>query len=298
MPSLRTALLDFYLRSTLKPKPLHQIDPVELRAWFAKRALRLIPKGVVLESVDTETIHGEWHRPAGGASRTILYLHGGAYVFGAPRAYRSLTYALALAARADIFAPVYRLAPEHPCPAAIEDACAAYRWLLSGGVAPERLIVAGDSAGGGLALSTLMALRDAGAPMPAGAFLYSPWTDLACTGDSIRSNDDSDAMFKSETIRAGAARYQGALDAKDPRVSPLYGDFVGLPPILAFASRSELLFDDAARLAPLAKAARVPFRLEAREGLPHIWPLFQALTPEGEEAVALSAQFVVEQTGG
>jgi acetyl esterase/lipase len=296
MPSFRATLLDLYLRSTMKPKPLHEIDPVELRDWFEKRAVMLTPKGVDLEVVADAPVKGEWHRLPGGANRTILYLHGGGYVFGSPRLYRTMTYPWALQAEAEVFAPVYRLAPEHPCPAAVEDAVAAFEWLVSGGEKPETIVIAGDSAGGGLALATMMALRDAGKPLPAGAVLFSPWTDLACTGPSQAANGRTDAMFKRETVANGGARYAGTLDLKDPRVSPFYGDFVGLPPMLVFASRSELLFDDSARLVPKAKAAGVPMRLEARDGLPHVWPMFHALIPEAKESIRIAADFVRERT--
>lgn len=296
MPSLRATFLDLYLRSTMKPKPLHEIDGPTLRRWFEDRALLLTPKGVELEAVEG-SVRGEWHRLAdGGAKRTILYLHGGGYVFGSPRLYRTMTYPWILAAKANAFLPVYRLAPEHVCPAAIEDAVAAYEWLVAGGVRPETIVVAGDSAGGGLALATLMTLRDKGAALPAGAVLFSPWTDLAATGPSIAANGRSDAMFMAETIRRGGPRYAGALDLKDPRVSPLYGEFKGLPPLLLFASRSELLFDDAARLVPKAKSAGVAVRLEARDALPHVWPMFHALIPEAREAIRIAAEFVRERT--
>ncbi len=296
MPSLRATLLDMYLRSTMKPKPLHEIDSIELRDWFDKRAIMLTPKGVDLETVTEGPVKGEWHRLPGGATRTILYLHGGAYVFGSPRLYRTMTYPWALQAKAEVFAPVYRLAPENPCPAAIEDAVAAFDWLVSGGEKPDSIVIAGDSAGGGLALAAMMALRDAGKPLPAGAVLFSPWTDLACTGPSHAANDRTDAMFKRETVAKGGARYSGTLDMKDPRVSPLYGDFKGLPPMLVFASRSELLFDDSARLVPKAKSAGVPMRLEARDGLPHVWPIFHALIPEARESIRIASEFVRDVT--
>lgn len=296
MPSLRATILDVYLRSTMKPKPLHEIDASELRAWFDRRAIMLTPKGVELEVVTDGPVRGEWHRLPGGAKRTILYLHGGGYVFGSPRLYRTMTYPLALQAGADIFAPVYSLAPEHPCPAAIEDAVAAFESLVSGGIKPSSIVIAGDSAGGGLALAAMMALRDADKPAPAGAVLFSPWTDLACTGPSHIANGRTDAMFRRETVAKSGARYAGALDLKDARVSPLYGAFEGLAPMLVFASRSELLFDDSARLAPKAKAAGVPFRLEARDGLPHVWPMFHALIPEAREAIRIAAEFVRERT--
>lgn len=297
MPSISARLLSRYLRLTVKPRPLHLIEPNELRRWFDERAVPLKPRGVIVEPVADGRISGEWLRPARAAQRTILYLHGGGYVFGSPKMYRTLTFALAFAAEAEVFAPIYRLAPEHPCPAAIEDAVAAYEWLLAQGKKPSDIVVGGDSAGGGLTLAFLMALRDKAAPMPAGAFLYSPWTDLAVTGVSAKANDVSDSTFREVTVREGASRYRGSLEATDARVSPLYGAFAGLPPLLVFASRSEILFDDAARAVEKAKAAGVDVKFEPRDGLPHIWALYQALMPEGREAVAMTAAFAKARTG-
>lgn len=297
MPSLRAKLLSRYLRLTMKPKPLHLIESNELRRWFERRAVPIVPRGVDIEPVNDERIKGEWLRPRGGAKRTILYLHGGGYVFGSPKIYQTLTCALAKASEAEVFAPIYRLAPEHPCPAAIEDAVAAYEWLLAQGRKPSDIVIGGDSAGGGLTLATLMALRQKGVPAPAGAILYSPWTDLAATGASAKANGASDCMFCEETVRGGAGRYSGSLDIKDPRVSPLYGDFKGLPPMLVFVSTSEILYNDATRLVENAKAAGVDIAFEPRDGLPHVWALFQALIPEGKEAVALSGAFVKARTG-
>lgn len=297
MPSLRATLLDLYLRSSMKPKPLHEIDGPVLRKWFEDRAVLLTPKGVDLEPVADGAIKGEWHRLADGAAeRTLFYLHGGGYVFGSPRVYRTMTYPWLLQANANAFLPVYRLAPEHKCPAAIDDAVAAYEWLVAGGVRPETIVIAGDSAGGGLALAAMMALRDKGAALPAAAVLFSPWTDLAASGPSIAANARSDAMFMAETVRRGGARYAGDLDLKDPRVSPLYGEMNGLPPMLIFASRSELLFDDSARLVQKAKAAGVTVRLEARDALPHVWPMFHALIPEAKAAIRIAAEFVRDRT--
>lgn len=296
MPSISAQLLSRYLRLTMKPKPLHLIEANELRRWFERRALPLTKRGARNELVNDGRVRGEWMHPASGAKRTLLYLHGGGYVFGSPKIYRTLTSALAVAADADVFAPIYRLAPEHPCPAAIEDGVAAYEWLLAAGRKPSEIVIGGDSAGGGLTLAVLMALRDKGAPMPAGAVLYSPWTDLAVTGASAKVNDVSDAMFREETVSGGAARYCGALERSDPRASPLYGNFAGLPPLLVFVSKSEILYDDAVRTVEQARAAGVEVSFEPRDGLPHVWPMFQALIPEGREAVSLTADFVEART--
>ena len=298
MPSLRARLLNRYLRLVMKPKRLHEIDPPLLRAWVEKRALAFYPKNVSRESVDAPA-PGEWHRPVKiSSSATILYLHGGGYVFGSVKLYRPLTMALAAKAGCEVFSAEYRLAPEHRCPAAIEDAIAAYDWLVGSGRDPKSIVLAGDSAGGGLCLTTMMALRDRGALMPAGAVLYSPWTDLATTGASIDANAESDAMFQRDSIVNGPGHYVGGLDAKDPRVSPLYGDLKGLPPLLVFASEAEMLFDDSTRLVEKAVRAGVGVRFEPRAGLAHAWPIFHPVLPEAKEAVAITADFVRERAGG
>lgn len=293
MTSLRAQLSNRYLRLTLKKKALHLIEPPALRAYFEARRIPVYPKSVTIEAVNEAGIIGEWQRPHGAADgRVILYLHGGAYVFGSTGLYRSMTMPMAEFAGADLFSLDYRLAPEHPCPAAIEDALAAYEWLLKRRIAPERIAIGGDSAGGGLTLATLQALRDRGRPMPGGAFVYSPWADLAATGASIAANAARDCMFQDVSIREGARRYAGPLDLKDPRVSPLYGDFRGLPPLLILASEDEMLFDDARRVAEKARAAGVEVRFEPRGGLCHVWPLFYPLYPEAKEALALTGDFI------
>lgn len=251
-----------------------------------------LPKGVLREEVTTP-VKGEWLKPDRAApGRTILYFHGGGYVFGSPRTHRPITYALALGATAPVFSLDYRLAPEHPCPVAIEDALAAWTWLLGLGADPKEIFVGGDSAGGGLVLAMMQSLRDKGAATPGGAFLFSPWTDLAATGGSIVENADSDAMFTSDTIRRGGARYAGGLPLDDPRLSPLYGRFDGLPPMIVFASDAEVLRDDSVRAVEKMRAAggTVDFKLE--NGLVHAWPLFKPLMPESARTIREVAAFI------
>jgi acetyl esterase/lipase len=297
MTSLRAQLANRYLRLTIKKKALHLIEPPQLRAYFEARRIPVYPKTVGIEAVNGADVKGEWHRPRGAyGGRVILYLHGGAYVFGSTGLYRSMTMPMAELAGADLFALDYRLAPEHPCPAAIEDARAAYEWLLKMGTAPGRIVIGGDSAGGGLTLALLQSLRDYGRPMPGGAFVYSPWADLAATGASIAANSARDCMFQEESVRKIAKRYAGALDLKDPRVSPLYGDFRGLCPLLILASEDEMLFDDARRVAAKATDSGVAVRFEPRRGLPHVWPLFYPLYPEAKEALALTGEFIRTRT--
>jgi acetyl esterase/lipase len=298
-PSLQARILCRILRLTMKRRALHEMSADDIRLYFENRRGPVDLRGVDIERLENDHVVGEWVRPKGAPrddAPTILYLHGGAYVFGSPRLYRTLTPHLAQAAGANLFALSYRLAPEAKCPAAIEDALAAVKWLLAEGVVPERLAIGGDSAGGGLTLATLQALRDRGGPMPACAFVFSPWTDLAATGASVSANAEADCMFQEASIREGGRRYAGALDLKDPRVSPLYGDFRGLPPLLIFASRAEMLFDDAARVAEKAAAAGVDVRFEPRAGLNHVWPLLHRYMPEAQADVKRAGEFVRKQT--
>jgi len=297
MTSLRARLANRYLRLTIKPKALHLIAPDELRAMFESRKVPILPRGVDLEAVSREGVRGEWQRPQDARNgRIVLYMHGGAYMFGSAGLYRSMTMPLALKSCASLFSLEYRLAPEHPCPAAIEDAVAAFEWLLNGVGAPDRIIFGGDSAGGGLVLATLQVLRALGKPMPAGAFVFSPWADLEATGASVSANALRDCMFQQSTVREIGAFYAGALDRTDPRVSPLYGDFRGLPPLLVFASRDEMLFDDARRVVEKATAVGVDVQFEPRSGLSHVWPLFYPLYPEAGEALAITADFIRVRT--
>ncbi|MEL7490861.1 MAG: alpha/beta hydrolase [Pseudomonadota bacterium] len=296
MPSLRAKLVNRYIRSTMKPLPLHEIPPAKLRAIFEKRLVPFKPSGVSCETVD-EPVQGEWHRPKdGGANNVILYLHGGGYVFGSARTHRSVTFPLALAANANVFSLNYRLAPDHACPAAIDDALACYQWLRATGVEPKNITIAGDSAGGGLALATLQALRANNEETPAAAILYSPYTDLSVEGGSAKRNAESDAMFQLRSVEMGAKHYAGALSTKDPRVSPLYGDMRGLPPMLIFASTSEILYDDSTRLVRRAEEEGVDVSFVARDGLVHVWPLFHPLMPEARQAIEESAAFIQRYT--
>ncbi|MFZ5617260.1 MAG: alpha/beta hydrolase [Pseudomonadota bacterium] len=292
MPSLRARLVNRYIRSTFRKIPLPDIDSAKLRETVESRVLPFLPKGIDREEI-TAPVRGEWLRPLKiEPGRTILYLHGGGYVFGSPRTHRPITYALAIAAKAPVFSAAYRLAPEHPCPAAIEDALAAWNWLVASGTRPEEIYVGGDSAGGGLTLALLQALCDKGAAMPGGAFLFSPWADLAARGGSIAENAESDAMFTADSIRRGGAKYAGALALDDPRVSPLYGRFDGLPRMLVFASKDELLRDDSVRVAEKARGAGVEIDLKIEDGLIHVWPLFKPLMPESGRTIKDVAEFI------
>jgi acetyl esterase/lipase len=232
-----------------------------------------------------------------GARRdcSILYLHGGGYVAGSAALYRHVLWRLSAAASAQVAAIDYRLAPEHPFPAALDDAAAAWRGLLAEGVDPRRAAVIGDSAGGGLALSLGMRLRDRGEALPVAIVALSPWTDLAATGTSLRMNAAADPMLIADAVPGFAACYLAGADPCDPAASPLYGDPAGLPASLIQVGSDEILRDDAVRMAERMRAAGCTVELEVWPRMPHVWHVFAPLMPEATRAITRVGAFVSQQ---
>lgn len=222
----------------------------------------------------------------------ILYLHGGLYLLGSLHGYRSLAAAVAVAAGMRVLALDYRLAPEHPFPAAVEDAQAAYNWLLEQSLKPQQVVVAGDSAGGGLTMALLLALRDAENVLPAGAICLSPWVDLMADSGSRVSKAKRDYVLSSATLRRAAALYLDGADAQTPLASPIYDDLVGLPPLLIQVGSDEVLLDDATRLAEKAQVAGVDVSLEVWEGMFHVWQMVSVFVPEARQALAGIGRFI------
>ncbi|MDR6374876.1 alpha/beta hydrolase [Paraburkholderia caledonica] len=299
--SWQSVVACWFLRRQFRPQTLKpHIDVEKARALTAKRAWSPdVPRGWrlrELDGADGKPLRGEWiersGEPAIGARPTVLYLHGGGYYFCSPRTHRSIVFGLATRANAPVFSLDYRLAPEHRFPAALDDATAAYRHLIAEGTAPESIVIAGDSAGGGLALATLVALRDAGDPLPAGAVLFSPWTDLAATGASIVDNDGADPMFSGPAIAKAAKVYLGDMPATHPYASPVFADLRGLPPLFMMAGSTEVLLDDSRRVAANARAAGVDCELEVWKKMPHVWPIFAPFIPEANRALDRAAAFV------
>jgi len=251
---------------------------------------------VTVDEISIEHVNADWVSvPQSRAGRVILYLHGGGYMIGSNKAYREYGGRLARAAEARVCVLDYRLAPEHPFPAAVDDAVMAYQWLLNEGVQPNQIVIAGDSAGGGLTLATLFALRDAALALPAGAALLSPWVDLEGTGASSAPGAVDDPLVSQETLQNMSAAY-AAGDLRNPLVSPLQGDFSGLPPLLIQVGTREILLDDAVRTAEKAKAAGVEVSYFAGEDLIHVWPVLIAGAPESIAAVAQIGDFVITRT--
>jgi monoterpene epsilon-lactone hydrolase len=242
--------------------------------------------GTRVEPADADGVAAEWVVAAGVTGpRVVLCFHGGGYQTGSPASLRSLLALLSAAAQARVLSAGYRLAPEHPFPAAIEDALTAYRWLIAGGTPARQVVMSGNSSGGGLALGALVALRDAGDPLPGAAVVMSPWTDLDLTGESMRTRAASDVMLTPEGAREGADWYLAGQDPRHPYASPLYADLHGLPPMLIQAGDAEILRDDSTRFAAAAQAAGVDVTLEIWDEMPHVWHAFAGLLPEADQAV-------------
>jgi len=264
------------------------------RAKMAKYARMLkLQVDVKCEPVDAANFHAEWiTTPEINHDQVILYLHGGAYFLNYDSPHRDLVARLGRRAQMRALLLDYRLAPEHPYPAALEDALAAYQWLLSQGYTPANITIAGDSCGGGLALATLLKLREAGISLPAGAACISPWTDLAGSGASMESNAKVDFINSVDNLKISAKLYAGIHDLKNPFISPLYADLTGLPPLLIQVGTREVLLDDSTRLAEQARGAGVDVTLEIWKGMFHVFQLGAGFMPEARKAVDNMAVFI------
>jgi acetyl esterase/lipase len=249
-------------------------------------------------AVRARGVAAEWlEGPGARADRAILYLHGGGYVLGGVNSHRDLIARLSAAAGARALGIDYRLAPEHPFPAAVEDAVGAYRFLLDEGVTPQHIAIAGDSAGGGLTAATLLAIRDRGLPLPAAAALLSPWVDLEGTGESMNGGISDDPMVSKALVALMAPAYLNGASARDPLASPLHANLRGLPPLLIQVGRRELLLDDSTRLALAAQRAGVRVTLQVWPGMIHVWQIFASELEEGREAIARIGEFLREHIG-
>ncbi|MGE0858140.1 MAG: alpha/beta hydrolase [Gammaproteobacteria bacterium] len=269
----------------------------ERRALMEKLAFR-VAEDVAVETLTAGGRPAERLRaPEASAERVLLYLHGGGYVMGSPNTHRSLAGELSRASGATVLLPDYRLAPEAPFPAAVEDAVAAYDWLLAAGHAPASLAIAGDSAGGGLTAATLVALRDRGRPLPRCAVCISPWSDLACSNASYHYRAAADPMIPPADVRFMAGLYLGGADPESPLASPNRADLAGLPPLLIHVGRDEVLLDDALVLDQAARSAGVDSTLEVWDDMIHVWHAFHPMLPEGREAIARVGAYLRGQWG-
>ena len=281
-----------------KLPPSETMTTAERRAQY-ERAERVFPTpaDVKVERVSAPAAPAEWLRPpAATPGRVVLYLHGGGYVIGSPRSHRHLAAAIAGAAAANALLLDDRLAPEHPYPAAVEDATAAYRWLLAQGIAPGSVVIAGDSAGGGLTVATLLALREARVPLPAAGVCISPWVDLTCSGGSYVTKAAADPIVGRAGVEQMARAYLGSTAPREPLASPLFADLRGLPPLLIHVGSEEVLLDDSVQLAERARAAGVDTTLEVYERMIHVWHWFLPMLDEAQTAVEAIGRFARRHT--
>jgi epsilon-lactone hydrolase len=286
------------LNNTIKKLIFRQMEgwsrgPVEAQRTRQEKTTRYIrmPAQTHCQPIQANGVPAEWIESEKDDCGVFLYLHGGAYTLGSINTHRELVARLAHAAGLRGLIINYRLAPEHPFPAALEDTISAYQWLLAKSVAQSKIFIAGDSAGGGLALAALIQLRDTGQPQPAGAICLSPWTDLACTGASIHSNSEVDGILDKKSLEKNAALYIGDHDVKNPLISPLYADLKGLPPILIQVGTHEILLDDAVRFSEQARNAGCDLTLEIWEEMYHVFQMFSFL-PDTKKALLSIANFV------
>lgn len=259
-------------------------------------AMNPLPADVKCTKVDANGVPAEWiDAPGADRNRVVLYVHGGGYVIGSVASHRELTARISRASGARVLSLAYRLAPENPFPAAVDDAVAGYRYLLGQGINPHSITIAGDSAGGGLTMATLLALKQNGDPMPGAGVCLSPWVDLEGVGASMTERDALDPIVHKDGLSQMAAQYLNGADARTPLAAPLYGDLAGLPPLLIHVGTSETLFDDSIRLADKARAAGVDVTLEEWEGLFHVFQLFVML-PEANRATDKIGAFIRQHT--
>ena len=302
--SLRLSLANLYLRRFVRPVLARIAEPEAARRHL-ERSAALVPGLPRDARYLDDAVPGpggavpvEWVS-CGRADRrrVVLYLHGGAYVMGSPKTHRSITAPLARLTGMRVMVPDYRLAPEHPAPAAVEDCLAAYATLLAQGYRADDIALAGESAGGGLVFALLLLAREKGYPSPGCVVAFSPWVDLAHTGPSIRDNARSEAMLPAERVDEVAAHYIGEGDPRDPLISPLYGAFSDPPPAFIAVGDTEILRDDALRLAERLRSAGGEVELHVEARAPHAWPFLGPHLPEARRSLSAAASFIGAKLG-
>lgn len=299
MQSWQADLLNLQLSLSMKPmlKYIGSVDLIRRMVDFSDHWLGKIavPRKTRRESVSIPRAEfdAQWVSADGTApERVLLYLPGGAYIIRTPNLHTAMVSRLCRVANARALVAYYRLAPEHPFPGALEDAAATYRWLLDLGFAGRTLALAGDSAGGGLAIATAIALRDAGEALPSSIACLSPWTDLTMSGRSIRTHAEIDPMLNLELMNLMAANYIDDRDAGHPLISPLFADMQRIPPLLIQVGSDEMLLDDASRMAAKAERAGVAVTLKVYDRMWHVWHLFAKLMPEAKQAIGELGGFI------
>jgi acetyl esterase/lipase len=255
-----------------------------------------VPKDAKCEPVSAGGVPAEWISvPESINNKVMLYFHGGGYVAGSINSHREYCVRLARASRTRVLIIDYRLAPEHPFPAALEDAIKAYQWLItSEGISPKHIVIAGESAGGGLTIATLLKLRDDKIELPTAGISLSPFMDMAVTGETVKSKVDVDPLTTQVMLELDAKLYLGGEDARNPLASPLYADLKDLPPLYIQVGSAELLLDDSIRFVDAAKAAGVDVKFEIWDDMIHMFQMFAAMAPEGQDGINKIGEFVLE----
>lgn len=273
--------------------PMRELTVEEAREMYDKaKYVFALPEGVETARDEIGGVPAEVVTPSAHGAGTFLYFHGGGYAIGSSVSHRHLVAALAVASRTRAVALDYRLAPENPFPAAVDDALAGYRGLLDAGTAAPSIVLGGDSAGGGLTVATLLAIRDAGLPLPAAAVCISPWADLTNEAQSYRTHADRDPLVFPEDIDRWGGAYLAGADPRTPLASPLHADLSGLPPLLIQVGSEEVLLDDSRVLAERCKAAGVDATLEVWDDMIHVWHWFGEYLDEAAQAVERVGEFV------
>jgi monoterpene epsilon-lactone hydrolase len=289
--SIRAKLVNLFLKRTIRRQFESFKSPEDFRAGGSMPFK--LPQEVMAEAVELDGVAAEWVSvPGASDEHVMLYLHGGAYIFGGPDSHRDLAWRLSKACGVRVLVVDYRLAPENPFPAAVDDATNCSRWLLNQGIEPANFVIAGDSAGGGLAAATMVNLKNLGIAQPACGVLISPWADLSVSGESAVSNADSDVMLTAAALRRCARYYLGDRDPKAPLASPIFADLSGLPPMHVMVGSGEILLSDAERFVDQINAAGGSANLTIWDGMPHVFPLFAGLIPEGRKGVEEIGTFV------
>lgn len=284
--------------AAMQAQPKDDNPSIERRRQGDEHAEDMTREPVGVAFTLAPAVNGLWAHPQGARrGAAILYFYGGGYVLGAPISRRKTAGHLALAAQARALVPAYRLAPEHPFPAAIEDAVAAYQWLLTEGAEAGGVVLAGDSAGGGLALATVLALRDRGLPRPAGVVTISAWADMTMSGESMNSRAQTDICCSRDGLAELAGHYLAGADPRHPHASPVFADFSRLPPLLCLVGGHERLVDDSVRVVRAAREAGIEATLFVAPEMQHVFPIFAGAFPEADAAIRLIGDWIRAHTG-
>ncbi|MFO8047695.1 MAG: alpha/beta hydrolase [Desulfosudaceae bacterium] len=300
MLSSNARKLNFFLKYFIKPPQVFlPINPGVMRGLrkitqAGGKLINKVPGPVMVQKISAGGVPGEWliYGDDRDQDKVILYFHGGGYFFCSPDTHRPITWRLARETGARVLSLDYRLVPEHTMADCREDAVSAFVWLLEQGYAPENIVIGGDSAGGGLTLLTLLALKSRSLPQPRAAFCLSPFADMSRTSPTFSTNIRQSHMFHRNSLQKMEAYLSAGKDPYDPEISPAFGDYSGLPPLFIQAADSELLLNDALLAAKSARRAGLQVELKIWHNLPHVFPIFADIIPEGKQGIREVADFV------